>query len=176
MHEQDKQALFDSIIMPHVDAAYNLAHWLTHNAHDAEDVVQDALLRAFKFLEGFRGTNSRAWLLTIVRNACYSWLEKNRKGASDTEFDEQLHGPELLDMDVDANSLSKADEQMVRDAIDELPLEYREALVLRELEGMSYKEISEISKIPIGTVMSRIARARKALATRLGKRMGAKAV
>jgi len=175
VHEQDKQALFDSIIMPHMDAAYNLAYWLTLNAHDAEDVVQEALLRAFKFLEGFRGTNSRAWLLTIVRNACYSWLEKNRKGALSTEFDEQLHGPELLDLDVDASSLSKADEQMVREAIEELPLEFREALVLRELEGMSYKEISEISKIPIGTVMSRLARARKQLAARLGKRMGAKA-
>lgn len=159
------------MIMPHIDAAYNLAHWLTHNAHDAEDVVQEALLRAFRFLDGFRGTNSRAWLLTIVRNACYTWLQKNRKPALETEFDEQLHGPELLDIDVDAASLNRSDEQMVREAIEELPLEFREALVLRELEGMSYKEISEISKIPIGTVMSRLARARKQLATRLGKRL-----
>src|SRR5213082_1997027 len=126
--------------MPHLNAAYNLARWLTRNEHDAQDVVQDAFLRAFKFFGGFHGGNSRSWLLSIVRNTAYTWLEKNRKHEL-TVFDEQL------------------------------PLEFREALILRDLEGMSYKEIAEMADVPIGTVMSRLARARKQLQRSLAQRL-----
>lgn len=154
---------FETTVLPHLDAAYNLARWMTRNDHDAEDVVQDALLRAFKFFGGFRGGNSRSWLLSIVRNACLDWFEKNRKSQFATTFDDDLHaipdesaGPEVF-------LLRKADRATVREAIAALPPEFREVIVLREMEDMSYKEISEIAGIPVGTVMSRLARARKSV-------------
>ena len=153
--------------MPHLDAAYNLARWLTRNEHDAQDVVQDAYLRAFKFFDGFHGTNSRSWLLSIVRNATYNWLQKNRKSELTTTFDEEVHGAEAVLSDPLAPLLRDADQQLIRKAIEELPLEFREVTILRELEGMSYKEIAEITEIPLGTVMSRLARARKQLQSRL---------
>jgi len=153
--------------MPHLDAAYNLARWLTRNEHDAQDVVQDAYLRAFKFFDGFRGTNSRSWLLSIVRNTSYNWLQKNRKSELTTVFDEELHESEAVVSDPLAPLLRDAEQQLVRQAIEELPVEFREVMILRELEEMSYKEISEVAEIPIGTVMSRLARARKQLQTRL---------
>jgi RNA polymerase sigma-70 factor (ECF subfamily) len=165
--EAHKQARFEAAIMPHLDAAYNLARWLTRNDHDAQDVVQDAFLRAFKFFDGFRGTNGRSWLLSIVRNTGYSWLQKNRKNELTTVFDEELHEAEAVVSDPLAPLLRDAEQQLVRQAIEELPVEFREVTILRELEGMSYKEIAEISEIPIGTVMSRLARARKQLQRRL---------
>jgi RNA polymerase sigma-70 factor (ECF subfamily) len=165
--EQHKQARFEAVIMPHLDAAYNLARWLTRNEHDAQDVVQDAFLRAFKFFGGFRGTNSRSWLLSIVRNTSYNWLQKNRKSELTTVFDEELHEAEGVVSDPLAPLLRDAEHQMVRQAIEDLPVEFREVMILRELEGMSYKEISELTEVPIGTVMSRLARARKQLQTRL---------
>lgn len=152
--------------MPHLDAAYNLARWLTRNEHDASDVVQDAFLRAYKFFGTFHGTNSRAWLLTIVRNAAYSWLEKNRKNELNTVYDEELHG---LESEADACQpvLKQVEQHLLQEAIEELPVEFREAMILRELEALSYKEIAELTQVPIGTVMSRLARARKQLQTRL---------
>jgi RNA polymerase sigma-70 factor (ECF subfamily) len=168
--ESIKQARFEEMIMPHLDAAYNLARWLTRNEHDAQDVVQDAFLRAFKFFNGFHGTNGRSWLLSIVRNASYNWLQKNRKNELTTVFDEELHGPEAVVTDQLAPLLRDADQQLVRQAMEELPVEFREVTILRELEGMSYKEIAEITEIPIGTVMSRLARARKQLQTQLTER------
>src|SRR6516165_4178048 len=122
------------MIMPHLDAAYNLARWLTRNEHDAQDVVQDAFLRAFKFFEGFHGTNSRSWLLSIVRNSSYNWLQKNRKSDLAVLFDEELHGTEDGDFDPQSLSLREGDQQKVREAIEELPVEYRELTILRELE------------------------------------------
>ena len=169
MHEDSKQARFEELIMPHLDAAYNLARWLTRNEHDAEDVVQDAFLRAFKFFDGFHGSNSRSWLLSIVRNASFDWLKKNRRSELTVVFDEELHGQETSEQA--GSSLAGADQEMVRKSIEDLPVEFREVTILRELEGMSYKEIAEITGAPIGTVMSRLARARKQLQTVLTERL-----
>jgi RNA polymerase sigma-70 factor (ECF subfamily) len=155
----DSQAQFEDIVMPHLDAAYNLARWLAGNDHDAADIVQEACVRAFRFVGGFRGGNSRSWLLAIVRNSAYTWLKKNRPKATVSIEDEST--PEIEDPG--APAFDKADAGVLRAALEELPLEFREALVLRHLEGFSYKEIAEVADVPIGTVMSRIARARRQL-------------
>lgn len=157
--------------MPHLDAAYNLARWLTHSEHDAQDVVQDAFLRAFKFFGGFHGGNSRSWLLSIVRNTTYTWLQKNRKQELATVFDEEKHDIEDTSANPEVLLFKNSDHQEVMRALEQLPVEFREIMVLRELEGMSYKEISEMADIPIGTVMSRLARARKQLQQSLGQRL-----
>jgi RNA polymerase sigma-70 factor (ECF subfamily) len=161
--EQRKQARFEDLIMPHLDAAYNLAHWLIGNAHDAEDVAQEAFLRAFKFLDGFHGGNNRAWLLSIVRNASYDFLRANRKNEEVLEFDEELHSPEDLVCESQEPALRAVQQKVVREAIEKLPVEFREVAILRELDGIPYKEIAEITQVPIGTVMSRLARARNQL-------------
>lgn len=149
--------------MPHFDAAYNLARWLTRSSGDADDVVQEAYLRAFSFFDSFRGGDGRAWLFSIVRNTCYTWLRKNRTHDLMTEFDEALHSGTEPAASPEAIQLRRADSEMVKEALEKLPAEFREVLVLREMEGLSYKEIAEISGIAIGTVMSRLARARKRL-------------
>lgn len=161
--EQDKLAQFEQSIMPHMNAAYSLARWLASNDSDAQDVVQEAYLRAFKFFAGFRGGNSRAWLLRIVRNAFYDWLKQNRGEERKEPFDEELHDTMDERRGPDTLLLEKADHELVRKAIASLPVEFREILVLRELEGFSYKEISEVANIPPGTVMSRLARGREQL-------------
>jgi len=161
--EGDKKTSFEQSVMPHLGAAYNLARWLTRNEHDAEDVVQEAYLRAFKFFGGFRGGDSRAWLLTIVRNTCYTWLQQNRSREFATGLDQESHTAESEAPDPEANLLRNVGSEMLKRAIDELPVEFREAIVLRELEEMSYKEIADISGVPLGTVMSRLARGRKRL-------------
>ncbi len=171
LEEQDKQARFEETIMPHLDAAYNLARWLTRNEHDAEDVAQDAVLRAFKFFGGFHGGNSRSWLLAIVRNTAYTWLQKNRKHELATAFSEEEHDVEDLASNPEVLLLKHADHQEIMRAVEQLPVEFREVIILRELEGMSYKEIAEMSDVPIGTVMSRLARARKQLEQSLGQRL-----
>jgi RNA polymerase sigma-70 factor, ECF subfamily len=159
--EEERNVLrFEESVLPHLDAAHNLARWLTRGGDDAEDVVQEALLRAFRAFSGFRGAEPRAWLLAIVRNACFTWLRKNRRQEVTTEFDEQTHT-----LDGDATNperlvLREGDGARVRQALEDLPAEYREVVVLREMEGMSYKEIATIADIPVGTVMSRLARAR----------------
>ena len=163
MWEKDKLARFEQTVLPHLDAAYNLARWLTRNEHDAEDMVQEAYLRAFKFFQSFRGTDVRPWLLSIVRNCCYSWLQQNRAHELSTEFDEEKHSMETDSSDPAALVLQNADHEMLKGALDQLPVEFREAIVLREMEDLSYKEIADISGVPIGTVMSRLARARKRL-------------
>ncbi len=161
--EQDKLAQFEQRIMPHMDAAYNVARWLSSNDSDAQDIVQEAYLRAFKFFSGFRGENSRAWLLRIVRNAFYDWLKQNRGEGTTEQFDEELHDAIDEKRGPDALLLEKADHELLHKAIGNLPVEFREILVLRELEGFSYKEISEVASIPLGTVMSRLARGREQL-------------
>ncbi len=170
MEEHDKQARFEETIMPHLDAAFNLARWLTRNEHDAQDVVQDAFLRAFKFFEGFHGGNSRSWLLSIVRNTTYTWLQKNRRPELATVFDEEIHDIEDTSSNPEVLLLKNADRQEIMKAVEELPVEFREAMILRELEGMSYREIADMTDVPVGTVMSRLARARKRLQQSLGQR------
>jgi RNA polymerase sigma factor (sigma-70 family) len=171
LEEKDKQSRFEATILPHLDAAYNLARWLTRNDHDAQDVVQDAFLRAFKFFGGFRGGNGRSWLLSIVRNTCYNWLEKNRRKELGTVFDEEIHLLEDTAATPEMRLSQNLDRELVRHVVAELPVEFREIIILRELEEMSYKEIAEIADIPIGTVMSRLARARKLLQESLAQRL-----
>jgi RNA polymerase sigma-70 factor (ECF subfamily) len=154
---------FEEAVLPHLDTAYDLARWLTKSDRDAEDVVQTACLRALQFFAGFRGANPRAWLLAIVRNTFYTWLQQNRAQELATPFDEERHTEEAAPRDPEADLLLHADRHVLRQALEALPVAYREAIVLRELEGLSYREIAEIAGIPIGTVMSRLARARRQL-------------
>ncbi len=158
---------FEQVVLPHMDAAYNLARWLVRNTQDAEDIVQEAYLRAFKFFGGYQGGDSRAWVLKIVRNTCYSFFEKNRPAELAEEFDETVHTAVAEQPGVEAALLQSADSQMLRAALDELPVSFREVLILRELEGLSYKEIAEVVGVPIGTVMSGLARGRAQLRERL---------
>ncbi len=156
--------------MPQLDAAYNLARWLTRNDEDAQDLVQDAYLRAFRFFDGFRGGNSRAWLLKIVRNTFYTSL-KDRGRQPALSIDEDALDLACEDCDPEALALASADQQALRRALEELPVEFREVMVLRELEGLSYRDIAAIAGVPLGTVMSRLARARKHLQLRLAGRL-----
>lgn len=165
---------FEESILPHLGAAYNLARWLTRHEQDAQDVVQEACLRALKFFSGFHGANSRSWLLAIVRNTCYTWLRQNRPREVAAVFDEGLHSGDGNPCTPETMLLRDSDNEALRKALEELPLEFREMLILRELEGFSYKEIAEISSLPIGTVMSRLARARKRLQESLVNRINNK--
>jgi RNA polymerase sigma-70 factor (ECF subfamily) len=159
---QNKLASFEEAVLPHLDAAYNLARWLTRSEADAEDVVQEAVLRAFRYFSGFHGHEGRPWLLGIVRHTCYTWLRQNRAQELLTPLDESQDF-ESRDLNPEELLLQSADTQMVRRALEELPVEFREVLLLREFEGLSYKEIAGITDLPLGTVMSRLARARKRL-------------
>src|ERR1700726_2265954 len=154
---------FEQTVMPHLDAAYNLARWLVRNTHDADDVVQEACLRAFRFFGGFQGGDARAWLLKIVRNTSYTFLEKNRPVALAEEFDEQVHVRDVPTFDAETIMVRDVESRMLRESLEELPVNFREVLVLRELEGLSYKEIAEMIGVPIGTVMSSLARGRDRL-------------
>ena len=168
-----KREQFEQTVLPHLDAAYNLARWMTRNDHDAQDVSQEACLRAFRFFDGYQGGNARAWLLTIVRNTCFSWLERNRPPGSTEVFDEEIHFAESSGAaDPEAQALAGADRETLRRALEDLPEVFREVLVLREIESMSYKEIAEITSVNIGTVMSRLARARTRLRQSLGAALG----
>jgi len=148
-----------------MDAAYNLSRWLIGNDQDAADVTQEALLRALKFFSGFRGGDPKAWLLTIVRRSAWTFLRRNRHHDESVEYDDELHGSADLSANPENALLRAGDIETVRRGIESLPAVLREALVLRELEGSSYKEIADISGVPIGTVMSRISRARRQLHT-----------
>jgi RNA polymerase sigma-70 factor, ECF subfamily len=161
--ESSRLSEFERQVLPHLDAAYNLARFLMRNDQDAEDVVQEAALRAFRFFEGFRGENSRAWFLRIVRNTSFTALKRHRADEDNVVFDEELHGGQIPPMNAGAALDRAQDRQTVRAAIEQLPLEFREAITLRELEGCSYKEIADIAGVPIGTIMSRLARARRQL-------------
>ena len=167
--ERTRLTEFERQVLPHLDAAYNLARFLLRNDRDAEDVVQEAALRAFRFFESFRGENSRAWFLSIVRNTSFTVLKSNRMDESSVVFDEELHGAQIPPMDAGVALDRARDRQTVRAAIEQLPPEFREAITLRELEGFSYKEIADVAGVPIGTVMSRLARARRQLQMILSK-------
>lgn len=173
----DDRQRFGEVVLPHLDDALTLARWLTGSITDAEDVVQEACLRAFRGIGGFSGVNPRAWLLTIVRHAAYTWLGKNRSGSllmvDDLEAVERKQasagalsgqGPETPE----AALIAKADAARLEAAIAELPVPFRETLVLRDVQGLDYREIAEVTGVPIGTVMSRLARARGRLIARLG--------
>jgi RNA polymerase sigma-70 factor (ECF subfamily) len=164
---------FEEAVLPHLDAAYNLARWLTRNDADAQDVTQESFLRAFRFFDGYQGGNIRAWLLTIVRNTCYTWLHQNRPAELAVEFDEEIHSEEFSgEADPELQFLANADKATLQRALGELPEMFREVLVLREIEGMSYKEIADVASVSIGTVMSRLARARTRLRQSLSAALG----
>jgi RNA polymerase sigma-70 factor (ECF subfamily) len=163
MREGGEPSNFEKEILPHLDAAYNLARWLTRNEQNAQDAVQEAYLRAFRFFPSFRGGNARAWLLKIVRNACYSWLNVNRPLQEAAEFDEVYFPPDSRVLNPEEAVLRNDNVISVRKALATLPSNFREVLILRELEGMSYREIADITGMPAGTVMSSLSRARGAL-------------
>jgi len=175
LSDQSRAGRFEEIALPHLAAAYNLARWLVHNDQDAEDVVQESFLRAFKSFHGYYGGNSRAWLLTIVRNTCYTWLQKNRMLTLADPIDDKLDELGLDFADPEMLLLRSVDAQIVRAALQELPVEFREVVVLREMEALSYKEIANVVDLPLGTVMSRLARGRKRLQALLAGRMGKEA-
>jgi RNA polymerase sigma-70 factor (ECF subfamily) len=180
MIDSTKKQRFQASVLPHLNSAFNLACWLTRSRQDAEDVVQEAYLRAFKFFDGFHGDDSRAWLLTIVRNTFYTWYQEQQKQRQQTEFDEDVQvlqtgdgfGMAAADNNPETLLMQKDSERQLRQALQALPLEFREVMVMRELEEFSYKEIATIADLPIGTVMSRLARGRKRLHTLLATRMG----
>ena len=167
MADAHKLARLERALLPHLDAAHNLARWLLRNAPDAEDAVQDALVRALTFFDSFHGEDGRGWLLAITRNTCYDRLRKNRRPAEMAGAASDLERAADDAPSPEAEQLRRADERRVRQGLESLPAEYREALILREVEGLSYKQIAQVTGVPIGTVMSRLARGRKRLAAAL---------
>ena len=171
MPTDDRRRRFELLALPHLDAAYNLARWLAGNTTDAEDVVQDAYLRAYRYFDAFQGGNFRVWLLTIVRNAFVTWVKENRSGrmvfvpdtplAQTADTDETMWGSKPRDPE--ALLMDSIDSQTLTRLMEKLPAEYREVLLLREVEDLAYKDIAEVTGMPIGTVMSRLSRARLAL-------------
>lgn len=157
-------ALFEETIAPHLDAAYNVARWLTRNDQDAEDVVQEASLRAFRYFDGFKGGDGKAWLLAVVRNTCLTMNRRRKPPGPLVAFDERTHGQDRDQIDPESKLLQQAELGSLHDCLETLAPEYREVLVLRELEEMSYKDIAEVVGVPVGTVMSRLSRARSRLA------------
>ena len=155
---------FEETVLPHIDAAYNLARWLTRNERDAEDVVQESFLRALRHFRTFKGGDARPWLLAIVRNTCYTWLKHNRFPQEETIVDEHLNLHTEVVSDPETLLLRETDRRLLKNALHRLPKEFLEVIVLREFEELSYKQIAEVMQIPSGTVMSRLARARRRLA------------
>jgi RNA polymerase sigma-70 factor, ECF subfamily len=162
--QESKQEYFERVMIPYLNAAYNLARWMTRNEHDAEDVVQEAYLRAFTAVGGFRSDgNGRAWILAIVRNTCLTWLQRNRPNEVVTASNEDLDRTADASPDLEQTLILTSRRDLFKKALEELPLPYREILILREMEELSYKAIAQVADIPLGTVMSRLARARKQL-------------
>lgn len=158
---------FDHLMLPHLDAAYNLARWLLRNDHDAQDAVQEACLRAYRAFDRFRGGDGRAWLLTIVRNVCYTHLRQRRRAPTLEAFDDEAHGSMDDPAATKALAWRETKSELLQQALERLPPEFREVLVLHELEGLAYREIAVVAEIPLGTVMSRLARARHKLQAEL---------
>jgi RNA polymerase sigma-70 factor (ECF subfamily) len=166
----DRRRRFDAQVLPHLGAAYNLARWLVRDGHDAEDVVQEAMVRALRHFGGFRGSDARPWLLAIVRNAAWAWLGA-RRPAEIVELDEDALHAALVDAGPDLNpetlAMRRGEKRAIDTAIAALPIVFREALILRELEELAYREIAQVLDVPIGTVMSRLSRGRTLLAASL---------
>jgi RNA polymerase sigma factor (sigma-70 family) len=170
--EKGRDQLFERAVLPYLNSAYNLARWLARNEHDAEDVIQEACLRAWRSFDTFlAGRDGRAWFLTIVRNTCFTWLRKNRSSGATIQVEEDFQTPDTSP-DPEALVINNMNSQMIGHAMEQLPLEYREILILRELEELSYKEIAKIVDIPLGTVMSRLSRARQELYVQLSGKPG----
>jgi RNA polymerase sigma-70 factor (ECF subfamily) len=177
---KDPPNLFDQVMLPHLDAAYNLARWLSGSATDADDVVQEAFLRAFRFFDGYKGDNPRAWLLAIVRNTWFTEWRKQRHNADATPYDDSLQVDDQLPGWADESgddpeklAVRHDETELVHRALATLPVEFREVIVLRELEDMSYKDVAAVAGIPLGTVMSRLSRARRLLCTAVRVAQGA---
>jgi RNA polymerase sigma-70 factor (ECF subfamily) len=166
---------FEEVMLPHLSTAYNLARWLLRNDHDAEDAVQEAYLRALRGFGGFRGGDGRAWLLAIVRNGCYSRLRRQRRVEPHDAFDESVHGATDERGEVAERQRAAADAAALAAALERLPEGMREMILLRDFEGLSYREIAEVADLPAGTVMSRLARARERLQRELAVRPGEEA-
>lgn len=172
MSSHNKEQRFQAVMLPHLDSAFNLARWLALNQYDAEDIVQESYLRAFKFFDGFHGDDGRAWLLGIVRNTFFSLYQKNKMQSQHVSFEEELHGNQSEELfpngqfenNPESLLIHKDNRQQVEQALRGLPVEFREVVVMRELDELSYKQIASIVGIPIGTVMSRLGRGRKQLA------------
>jgi len=171
----NERARFAAVVLPHLDDAFALARWLTGNRSDAEDVVQEASLRAYRAIGTFAGGNARAWILTIVRHTAYTWLRRNRSASlvmvDDLEAVERTHtdAGDQEKSTPETELIAKADAARLEAAIAELPAPFKDTLVLRDLQGLDYREIAEVTEVPIGTVMSRLARARRRLVARLTK-------
>ena len=160
MTSQEKLRRFEEQISPHLKSAYNLAKWLTRSHEDAEDIVQESFLRAFSAFESFRGEDAKPWLLTIVRNTSMTWLKRNRNMRATIGIEDALEDPIERSPDPEEGLLISCDREQVRQALEQLPSDFREAVILREMEGLSYKEIAATIGVPIGTVMSRLSRGR----------------
>jgi RNA polymerase sigma factor (sigma-70 family) len=158
-----KETSFEQIILPYLDDAYNLARWMTRNPEDAKDIVQESLIRAFRYFEGYHGGSAKAWLLTIVRNTGYTWLRQHRAHESNTVLEEAALDVPEQSPGPDTQMAQSANQELLRKALEKIPLEFREIVILRDLEGFSYKEMVAITGLPIGTVMSRLSRARNRL-------------
>jgi RNA polymerase sigma-70 factor (ECF subfamily) len=172
-HERER---FERMLLPHLDAAYGLARWLTKNDELAQDAVQEAYLRAYRFFGSLRGDDGRPWLLRIVRNACFELMQREPAIGTDEQFDEERHGANaaagavfVLPVNPEAAAIERAGRQQVRDCLEALPADYREVIVLREIQGCTYREIAAIVGVPIGTVMSRLSRARRLLQGLIGQ-------
>jgi RNA polymerase sigma factor (sigma-70 family) len=171
--DREEARTFERSLLGWLDDAYNLARWLLHDDQEAQDAVQDAFIRAMRYAGGFRGGDRRAWLLAIVRNVCYTQLSRSRAATGSVAFDEEQHqGAAAAAANPEAAALGRADREALIHALEALPVEYREAIVMREMEGLSYKEIARAADVPIGTVMSRLARARDRLRLSLGGKPG----
>jgi RNA polymerase sigma-70 factor (ECF subfamily) len=156
-----ERSRFEELFLPHLDAAYNLARWIVGRDQDAQDVVQEAYLRAMKGLEGFRGSKARPWLMTIVRNTAYTWIKKNPHVSAMIPFDEEIHVVPVDDQPSESSHEERR--QLLHEALSRLPVEFRDVLVLYEFEGWSYKRMALRLNVPVGTVMSRLNRARRRL-------------
>jgi RNA polymerase sigma-70 factor (ECF subfamily) len=160
---ESRLRLFEEVILPHLNSAYNLARWLTRNEHDAEDAVQEAYLRAFRFFDSYRGGDGKSWLLEIVRNTCFTFHRREKRNVMSVLFDEAAHTPAVNSPNAEEALVESGKKTILQNCIEGLPETFREVLVMRELEEMSYRQIADVAGLPTGTVMSRLSRARKRL-------------